>query len=604
MIKKLTRMLSFKLNADISKFKNSEFFKTIQQDVVDKEPQVIEGKIDIFGYIFSPEYIDFENILEYWNVGTYFDLKINTLLQEIKNHIDLSMDRSPSAFEQIIQIHQRSYNKFQILPLFKNTTDILEIYKHMKETKDQQHLLFIYHEMFVSVLKTTNPIFEVFDIIKNKTLHKINDFKHKCFQNKDKFMDKFNSLTCGLIDDTFDWKNVVCAGGMVLESISVNLLNQYTDVDLFLYGTREEQSAKAKQLCEYFQNKGFTVWFGQEQSVITICFESIERTVQIISTKYLDPSQIVINFDIYCNSVLYDGIDVYATKKWILGISTSITEHNNHHFVKNKRVYKTIMKGFTFDKNYDNTTLYLEYVKSGEAEKEFRSHYYPNPNKEKNENIEKMCDCYKRKSFTQNIQELDFESFADSLTGTYFESSDADLRPENIVMVDPALPNANHLVKIISQVNDEQKNISFLINYYQCQLFHEKNCTGCCKSFDNLGNPTNFHDFYNGKSFIEVNDEFNEKYNQLLGMIQPIIKKRGKHLLFPCDKKHIKMSDNVIIVLNGEKTTLDKIHSIYKNGFDDPLKAPFARIKCTINNYCVGSISVSCVYAEFVYNHM
>ncbi len=596
-------MLTFNLKTDISKFRNSSYFQTIEHDTDNEIDHQYDGSVDTFGYIFSPQSIDFDRILEYWNLATHFDLKINSLIEEIENHIDQSLERNPKSFDQILQIHQRTYEKFDINPLFKNTTNLQEIYDYYHSDNNLKHLLFVYHDIIVSVLPIS-VMFEVFSILQNKTLHKIKESKHPCCQNKEEYLTKFDQLTHGLIKNDFDWLNVVCAGGMVLESMSINELNKFTDIDLFLFGSQEEQIVKAKNLCEYFQNKAndlsSVAWFGQINDVTTVCFESIPRTVQIILTKWTNADQIITDFDIYCNSVLYDGQNIMGTKKWINSITTSVTQHNPLHFVKNKRIYKTIKKGFTFDKKYQETPIYIKYVESGDALKDYGSHYYPLTNVDQDKNIKKMCECYHAETFTKNIKLLDFKSQHDHDDDGYFGSVCEKIEADKIILENNPV---NNMLKICVQANDEKQNITFFTNYYQCQLVHKKGCTGCFKILDDVGNPTMFHDFFNSKSIIEVGDEFNESYANVCRLVEHhLISQINKKLNHSLKKKTIKISDNAIIILNDKKTTIDKIHEIYRDGFNDPLDAPFVRIKCVINHYCNGFISVSCVYAQFVYD--
>ena len=114
------------LSADVSKFTDSAFFQTLDQDVVEKEPHIIKGDITTFGYLFSPSVIDFENILEYWNLGSYYDLKIDDLMKKIIEHMNLRIERSPWLFEQLITIHQRTHGKLSIKPLFNEAIYLLK----------------------------------------------------------------------------------------------------------------------------------------------------------------------------------------------------------------------------------------------------------------------------------------------------------------------------------------------------------------------------------------------------------------------------------------------------------------------------------------------
>jgi small nuclear ribonucleoprotein (snRNP)-like protein len=605
------------LTADASKFTNSTFFQTLNEDVVEKDPHNIKGDISIYAYIFSPPSIDFEKILTYWNVGSYYDLKIDVLKEKIIEHMDIKMARTPGLFEQLITIHHRTCKTLPIKQLFKNTTNIVEIYKYFKQNKSLSHIAFIYNEMFEQRQDNTNPndnLFEVFNIFTNSNAYGIDKFNHQCHQNKIDFMQKFNKLTFGLIDCTFDWSNVVCGGGFVLESISLDELNRDTDIDLFLYGSDDDKIAKAQKLCEYFYAKAHELstiaWFGQNSSVITICFESINRTVQIVYTNCTRIEKIITDFDIYCNSVLYDGNEVQGIKKWFDAIETKVTKHNPMHLIKNKRLYKTIMKGFQFNKNYHLNTSYLDYVSSGQAEKDIiSSHYYPSNScsEDIDTKIENMCKCYHTSSFTSNmIKPNDLKEYGKISINEYFESKIIDtlFDHNDIVLHHVTINNTNINIRTRNDENDDDDRMIIMsTGYYPCQFIHASGCGGCAKSFDANNQPTHFHDYYNHESLISIEEEFIEKYNYLCEIIKSYFERHNIHIVDRIyHKDFIKFSSNAKIILNDKPTTIGAMHQIYKNGFADPSDIPFVRIKFSVKSYKNNCLIVRCFCAEFKYN--
>ncbi len=619
--------IKLNLSTSIHAFNSSVFFKALNQCDNDEKDEkkiktkkknqyIITGDVDKYGYLFSSQEIDFENILEYWSLATYYDLKVHDLTKKIIEHMNIEMIRSPKLFEQLITIHRRTFGKIPIDPLFKNTKNLEEIYTKLKTCKKSQHIPFILNEKFDhwdAIIEYDDYLFDVFDITTNSQRYGINAFIHQLVPCKSSFLQKFNKLTCGLIDQTFDWKNVVCAGGMILESISVFELNKFTDIDLFLYGSRQEQIEKARQLCEYFYCRAgelsSVAWIGLEKkkrnkSVITICFQSIKRTVQIICTDAMYIGRIITDFDIYSNSVLYDGQNIMGIKKWFNAVETKITELNPMHCLKTKRLHKTIKKGFLFNKEYHLSDSYKKYVSSGRAEIESDSHYYPDPLICEDVNIQKMCEKYHVDSFTNemlninqliDLKELDVGSYG------YFESIDDNSDDINIMIKkgDVKLDKRNNgIIKIVTNINDNDEMIIFSTDYYPCEFAHGENCTGCDKfNF--------YHMHYNLHSMIHVGDEFNKKYKNICDFIVPLLTEIGIKRSKPDDckyfKRNIKFTKNAKILLNGNVTTIDQIHNIYKNKID-PNNAPLVKIKCCIKSYYNTFFSVKCLCAEFKHN--
>lgn len=605
--------IQFNLKTSTDKLRSSAFFKALEQCGQSENQHVIQGNIDKYGYLFSSQEIDFEQILEYWDLATYYDLKIDDLRKKIMEHMNTKMNRSLWQIQQLIEIHTRSFGSISIDPLFKNTNNMGEIYTELKTNAETQHIAFIFNDKFNKWSTTYDNLFNVFDIISDKQRYGISEFLHKLVPDKSSFAQKFNTLTCDLIDDKFDWKNVVCAGGMILESLSVCELNKFTDIDLFLYGSQQEQIEKVDQLCDYFLNRAkelsSVAWFGslsagRNRSVITICFESIERTVQIISTVETQMESIIANFDIYCNSVLYDGQRVMGLKQWFNAVETKITELNPSHRLKNKRLYKTVKKGFQFDKDYHLSDSYKRYVESGEAAKELESHYYYLPKlcdfseSEIDAIMLKLSKIYHADSFSREIPHVDELKGIDP--NAYFDSLD---NIHHIKKEDIRLHNTGGQIIDLSVSNgDEEDEIYFTTDWYPCESVHEKDCTGCLKS----ESEPMFHLYYNRESTISVDEKFNQEFKHIRDLITPLLRDDNINIPNNLDanntKRQIKFSRNAKIILNDEETTIEDMHNLYKNGIDTTSPLPLVRLKCHVKSYFNGFFTVRCVCAEFQYD--
>jgi hypothetical protein len=611
--------INITLRTNTNEIPTSTFFEALEQCDQEKgqgsetgSEYQIHGNPKILSYLFSPLEIDFNQILEYWTQSTYYNLKTDDLMEKIINHINQPMIRSPWIFQQLILINQRTCGKLPIDQLFENTQNLPEIYDSLRTDEKSSYMAFIFNskfDQFSALTHGNDYLFNVFEIISNKKNYQIKEFMHQLQPDEQSFLQKFNQLTHGLIDQTFDWTNVCCAGGMVLESMSLRELNPHTDIDLFLYGSHETQAQKAQELCEYFYHKATELssraWFGLNQSVITICFEQIPRVIQIICSLAQDLGTVITDFDIYSNSVLYDGISVMGIKKWFDAMRTRVTEYNSEHFLKIKRIYKTIRKGFQFNKNYHLTEDYLEYIESGKAEKEYGTYYYPCSFKDLSQDlidmeITKMCECYHVKEFT--TQCIDPSDITPLNHNHYFESME-----DNGVILDAlnirSEPGNRGEQKLFINLNGDDQKIIFSTNYFPCPLAHKKMCTGCIKSENG---DQFFHMCYNNESVIQVGKAFDDKYEKICRSIERI---KNFAKIDPWPRKHfVKVSDGAKITLNGKIVTMDQIHELYQNKIydqNDPDTLPRVRVKCCVKSYFDNGNGMSyfvirCVCAEFI----
>lgn len=140
-----------------------------------------------------------------------------------------------------------------------------------------------------------------------------------------------------------DWSNVVVAGSAVVTSLlpvpekhntSKRALREYyhqklapaSDVDLFLYGLTEDQAVeKIKQIEQRIRDSILTETTTiRTKNAITIASQYPTRHVQIVLRIYRSISEILTGFDVDCSCAAYDGKQVYASPRALVGYMTQI----------------------------------------------------------------------------------------------------------------------------------------------------------------------------------------------------------------------------------------------------------------------------------------
>jgi hypothetical protein len=122
---------------------------------------------------------------------------------------------------------------------------------------------------------------------------------------------------------------------LTLRSLSFLLSHIRSDIDLFLYGLKDEEAAKAKML-EIYENiqscaRADVTCIRTAYAVTIVCeypqrFLSFEysnlRHIQIILRLYSSPSEILAGFDVDACAVGYNGNQVFATPRAFVSFVT------------------------------------------------------------------------------------------------------------------------------------------------------------------------------------------------------------------------------------------------------------------------------------------
>ncbi|KAF3928803.1 hypothetical protein ABW21_db0208075 [Orbilia brochopaga] len=152
------------------------------------------------------------------------------------------------------------------------------------------------------------------------------------------FRKNFDAFTEGTLEN-LNWSHIVAAGSSVMTPIlpvpeddnkdEDTLRNYYnhkfapiSDIDLFIYGTKDEHVAiKRMEAVEKTikKNLGKTdVLSVRTKNTVTIVSEFPNRHVQIVLRLYSSISEILTGFDVSCACVAYNGEQVFANPRAIV----------------------------------------------------------------------------------------------------------------------------------------------------------------------------------------------------------------------------------------------------------------------------------------------
>lgn len=111
----------------------------------------------------------------------------------------------------------------------------------------------------------------------------------------------------------------VIAGGRVLESL-YNWNEKSKDIDLFIYGIRNEEDAEkiSVGIIRCIDAHLSVQSVSRSQHAITIHTPTIQ--FQIIMRLYQNPFEIIFGFDIDCCAILWNGKDIYTTPRCLYAI--------------------------------------------------------------------------------------------------------------------------------------------------------------------------------------------------------------------------------------------------------------------------------------------
>ncbi|KAF3090297.1 hypothetical protein TWF706_009931 [Orbilia oligospora] len=154
--------------------------------------------------------------------------------------------------------------------------------------------------------------------------------------NFDDFKTNFTLFSEGALQN-LDWTNIIAAGSSVLTPLLPipeehrqtkrsmrdwyhDKLAPSSDVDLFIYGTKDEEVAIKRMESIEATIRDNLLWETSSirtKNTITIISQYPNRHVQIVLRLYSSISEILTGFDVNCACVAYDGSQVYANPRAI-----------------------------------------------------------------------------------------------------------------------------------------------------------------------------------------------------------------------------------------------------------------------------------------------
>ena len=183
-----------------------------------------------------------------------------------------------------------------------------------------------------------------------------------------KFRKHFEIFTCNTIDDSFNWKGVVIAGGSISKLLTRHFeLQDYpidSDIDFFIYGEtlRDRMETLHNTLayfCKKYSNK---VYFASKGYLIDMYIIGIERVFQIVITSNCNQDGILYNFDLDHVQVLYQQGQVLATPQFVASFKHQASQINNQLF-RMRRIMRMKNTGLALLTTKPNTANVIKYTK-------------------------------------------------------------------------------------------------------------------------------------------------------------------------------------------------------------------------------------------------
>ena len=161
----------------------------------------------------------------------------------------------------------------------------------------------------------------------------------------------FHTYTNNLFVD-FDWKNCVVAGGSIKkmldprfeENLKAGKYNN-SDIDIFLFGRTKTQKKKIDYIIKFLQSKFGKVAYVLYSNVVTFYSSNYHIPIQVIVCNNRSLTQIVTNFSLSHQQVLWDGKNVYSTINYIDTEKTMVT-YCYDEYLRGELIIKTKSLGY------------------------------------------------------------------------------------------------------------------------------------------------------------------------------------------------------------------------------------------------------------------
>lgn len=202
---------------------------------------------------------------------------------------------------------------YQYIQLLKQVTDIdfgNKFKSYNDNNKNQYHNILCFGN-FLSYSNLDNSI----SIFKE---HKItNSF----ISSIEQFNENLKIFSDGLIENDFQWNNVILSGGSCYKCLTNDIINTSSDIDLWIYGSTDDKKSTYKRIVKYFNKKENVFTYNIiNEGIVTFVFNGKHRNIQLIYTKYETPQCIPNTFDIDYLKMYFDGDNIMATYDCIIAL--------------------------------------------------------------------------------------------------------------------------------------------------------------------------------------------------------------------------------------------------------------------------------------------
>jgi hypothetical protein len=210
---------------------------------------------------------------------------------------------------------------------------------------------------------------------------------------------KFNQVTYNLFESDFCWNNCIISGGILSKIIFKMDINDplfiSSDIDLYLYGSKDDKINKLDYIIKYFSEKYKSrMVLVNRYNLIELFFKGVKRKIQIICTNYYTPLEIVLSFDFSYVRLCFDGKNCWVTDDFIHTYETkNVTTKLHHNNLKHNRIYKIIKLGLKFNLNPIECNKDMDFILNDDKIIDsVNNYYYPQLNEEIYTIINKMCE--------------------------------------------------------------------------------------------------------------------------------------------------------------------------------------------------------------------
>lgn len=168
---------------------------------------------------------------------------------------------------------------------------------------------------------------------------------------EDSIQDNFNKYTENLFSN-FEWSGCVAGGGSVIKSCDNDFETKLSsgayngsDVDIFLYGTTKTKKKKLTYILNFLEEKFGEFAYRKNDNVLTIYSSAYHMPIQIIACNSKNMTQVIMNFTMSHQQIIYDGKKVYNTKNYLDTQMTNVSFCYDS-YIRGELVAKTVSLGY------------------------------------------------------------------------------------------------------------------------------------------------------------------------------------------------------------------------------------------------------------------